>query len=120
MLINQLAHRSGVSARALRHYDRLGLLSSRRLENGYRDFEEGAVEEVRRIRLLLDIGLGLQAAAQILPCFAADGALTACTEARERLRVQIRDVDSSLAELRRTRDLLAGTLDNLVESSPVG
>jgi DNA-binding transcriptional MerR regulator len=116
MLINQLAHRSGVSTRALRHYDRLGLLSSRRLDNGYRDFEECAVEEVRRIRVLLDIGLGLRAVAQVLPCFAADGALTACSVARDWLRVQIREVDSSIAQLQRTRGRLAGTLDNLLES----
>ncbi|GIF63409.1 hypothetical protein Ais01nite_14440 [Asanoa ishikariensis] len=115
MLINQLAHRTGVSTRALRHYDGLGLLSSRRLGNGYRDFAESAVEEVRRIRLLLDIGLGLQAVAQVLPCFDQDGALTACPTARERLRGQIRDLDSSIAELQRTRGLLAGALDDLVD-----
>lgn len=117
MLINQLAHRSGVSTRALRHYDRLGLLSSQRLRNGYRDFGEYAVEEVRRIRLLLDIGLGLEAVAEVLPCFDSDGTLTACPTARERLRVQIRDVESTIAELQRTRGLLTGTLENLLELS---
>jgi DNA-binding transcriptional MerR regulator len=116
MLINQLAQRSGVSTRALRHYDRLGLLSSRRLDNGYRDFEERAVEEVRRIRLLLDIGLGLQAVEEVLPCFDSDGTLTACPAARERLRVQIREVERSISELQRTRGLLSGTLNNLAES----
>ena len=115
MLIKELAHRCGVSTRALRHYDSLGLLSSRRLGNGYRDFEECAVEQVRRIRLLLDVGLDLQAVALLLPCFTADGALTACSDARERLRAQICDVDGSIAQLRRTRELLAGTLDSLVE-----
>ncbi|BCJ48488.1 MerR family transcriptional regulator [Actinoplanes ianthinogenes] len=115
MLINELSHRSGVSARALRHYDRLGLLSSRRLDNGYRDFTDCAVEEVRRIRLLLDIGLTLQAAAQVLPCFTEDGELTACPTARERLRGQILEVDSSIAQLQRLREQLTGTLANLVD-----
>jgi DNA-binding transcriptional MerR regulator len=116
MLINQLAQRSGVSTRALRHYDRLGLLPSRRLDNGYRDFEEHAVEQVRRIRVLLDIGLGLEAVEQILPCFDANGALTACPTARERLRVQIGKVDRSIAQLQQTLGLLTGTLENLIES----
>lgn len=113
MLINQLARRSGVSTRALRHYDRLGLLSSRRLDNGYRDFAEPAVEEVRRIRLLLEIGLGLQTVAQVLPCFDADGSLTDCPTALESLRTQIREVDRSIARLERTRGRLTVTLDNL-------
>ncbi|GAA2716538.1 MerR family transcriptional regulator [Actinoplanes palleronii] len=115
MLINQLAHLSRVSTRALRHYDRLALLSSRRLDNGYRDFDECAVEEVRRIRLLLDIGLNLQAVAQVLPCFTPDGELTSCPTARERLRGQIHEVDSSIAQLQQLRGLLAGTLNNLVD-----
>jgi MerR family copper efflux transcriptional regulator len=115
MLINRLAQRSGVSTRALRHYDRLGLLSSRRLANGYRDFDERAVEQVRRIRLLLDTGLDLQAVAQVLPCFASDGRLTGCPVARERLRAQIRAVDTAIAQLQQTRSRLAGTWDILVE-----
>jgi MerR family copper efflux transcriptional regulator len=114
MLINQLARRSGVSPRALRHYDRLGLLSSRRLDNGYRDFEERAVEEVRRIRVLLDLGLGLQAVAHVLPCFASDGELTGCPAARDLLTVQMRELDVSIGRLQRTRRLLAGTLDDLI------
>jgi DNA-binding transcriptional MerR regulator len=115
MLISQLARRSGISARALRHYDKQGLLPSRRLSNGYRDFEEHAVEEVRRIRLLLDIGLDLETVTLLLPCFATDGALTACPAARDRLARQIRDLDSSIAEMQRTRGSLSGTLDGLVD-----
>ena len=108
-----VAHRGGRRCDT----DRLGLLSSERLDNGYRDFDEHAVEEVRRIRLLLDIGLGLQAVAQVLPCFDRDGELTACPTARERLRIQIREVESSIAELQRTRGLLTGTLENLLKIS---
>jgi len=110
MLINQLADRTGVSARALRNYDRHGLLPSRRLGNGYRDFDECAVEEVRRIRLLLGAGLNLKAVALMLPCFNSRGELTACVEARDEITAQILEVDNSIADLKRTRGLLGNLL----------
>jgi DNA-binding transcriptional MerR regulator len=116
MLINELAHRTGASARALRHYDRVGLLGSRRLGNGYRDFDESAVEQVRRIRFLLDVGLTLSVVAQLLPCFAPSGTLTACPVARERLRARLREADDAIARIQRTRGLLNGTLRDLAET----
>ena len=38
MRIGELAARTGSSVRALRHYDRTGVLSSVRQDNGYRTF----------------------------------------------------------------------------------
>jgi len=38
MLVGELAARTGVSARALRHYDAHALLPVERTANGYRDF----------------------------------------------------------------------------------
>jgi DNA-binding transcriptional MerR regulator len=110
MQINQLAQRTGVSTRALRHYDQRGLLASQRLPNGYRDFPEHSVEQVRRVRLLLDVGLDLSAVALLLPCFADDGRLTGCDRARERLVGQIREIDRSIETMRTTRAMLADEL----------
>ncbi|GAB2699850.1 MerR family transcriptional regulator [Kitasatospora kifunensis] len=110
MLINELARRTGISTRALRHYDQRELLPSRRRPNGYRDFPESAVEQVRRIRLLLDIGLALEAVERLLPCFAEDGRLAPCPRAQERLRAQIESIDRSMATMRETRAMLVTAL----------
>ncbi|MDH6118107.1 MerR family transcriptional regulator [Kitasatospora sp. GAS204B] len=110
MRVSELAQRTGASPRALRHYDANGLLPSQRLANGYRDFPEQAIERVRRIRLLLAIGLDLEDVAQLLPCFAETGELTPCDRAQERLRGQIADIDAKMSALRATRRMLAGEL----------
>ncbi|WP_063771983.1 MerR family transcriptional regulator [Kitasatospora mediocidica] len=110
MLISELATRTGVSSRALRHYDGCGLLPSRRRSNGYRDFPPEAIERVRRIRLLLEVGLDLVAVASLLPCFAEDGRLAPCEPAQERLRAQIRSIDASMATMRETRRMLVAEL----------
>ncbi|MGW5112248.1 MerR family transcriptional regulator [Nocardia sp. NPDC004123] len=107
MLISELSQRSGVSARALRHYDRSGLLEAGRRSNGYRDFPESSVERVRRIRTLLEVGLELSGVAELLPCFAADGQLGGCERARRRLTDRIADLDRSLVAITRARAMLA-------------
>ncbi|GAB2523739.1 MerR family transcriptional regulator [Nocardia heshunensis] len=110
MLISELSQRTGASARALRHYDRSGLLEAGRRGNGYRDFPESSVERVRRIRALLAVGLDLAAIASLLPCFAADGQLGGCPHARRRLADEVADLDRELMSLARTRSLLTAEL----------
>lgn len=48
MQLQELAERTGVSARSVRRYDRAGLLNSRRLANGYRDFDGTAIQHALR------------------------------------------------------------------------
>ncbi len=45
MRIGELSKKTGVSERSLRHYEEKGLLPSKRLVNGYRDFDESAIEK---------------------------------------------------------------------------
>ncbi|MGW4242324.1 MerR family transcriptional regulator [Nocardia sp. NPDC004722] len=110
MLISELSRRTGVSARALRHYDRSGLLEAGRRANGYRDFPESSVERVRRIRTLLAVGLDLSAIAALLPCFTEDGQLGGCPRARRRVSDEVAALDRALRAMTRTRSLLAAEL----------
>ena len=57
MRIGELSERTGASVRSLRYYEKKGLISSERLENGYRDFSEAQVERVRTVQFYLGLGL---------------------------------------------------------------
>ena len=57
MKIGELAQRAGVTTKAVRYYESVGLLDVTRLENGYRDFEERDVRLVQEISALLSFGL---------------------------------------------------------------
>lgn len=58
--VAELAERAGISARALRHYDRIGLLRPDRVgSNGYRFYGSAAVARLQRILLLRDTGMAL-------------------------------------------------------------
>ena len=60
MTIKELEARTGMVRANIRYYEEEGLLSPRRLENGYRDYSEEDVRTLEKIKLLrslqLDIG----------------------------------------------------------------
>ncbi|MFI0420615.1 MerR family transcriptional regulator [Spongiactinospora sp. 9N601] len=61
MLIGDVARRSGVSARMLRHYDSLGLVRpTGRTESGYRDYSGEDIRRIFHIESLRSLGLSLR------------------------------------------------------------
>lgn len=66
--IGELSKHTGVSERSLRHYEEKGLLTSKRLANGYRDFNETTIEQVNLIQTYLQLGLNLEETARMLRC----------------------------------------------------
>ncbi|MEU4164662.1 MerR family transcriptional regulator [Actinoplanes sp. NPDC026670] len=70
MRIKELSQRAGVSPRLLRYYEEQGLLTPRREENGYRDYDEPLVARVEQIRSLLGAGLTTEIIREVLPCLA--------------------------------------------------
>lgn len=68
MLIGELAKVTTTTARALRHYEEAGLISSERAPNGYRVYDERTAVRVRNIRYLLAAGLTLDDVRVFAPC----------------------------------------------------
>jgi DNA-binding transcriptional MerR regulator len=65
--VGELAKRTGVSVRALHHYDEIGLLSpSHRSEAGYRLYAEVDVARLQQIRSLRALGFSLEEAREFL------------------------------------------------------
>ena len=58
--IHEFAHLAGVTVKALHHYDRLGLLTPRRSETGYRVYRECDLERLEQIVALKFLGLPLK------------------------------------------------------------
>ncbi|WP_369143639.1 MerR family transcriptional regulator [Streptomyces sp. R44] len=111
MRIGELARRTGVSARSLRHYEQAGLIASVRAANGYRVYEETAVARVSNIRYLLDAGFTLDDVSAFRTCLdgdisAAPPSARALEIARERLAV----IDARIAAQTAARDRLAKAL----------
>ncbi|MDJ0454947.1 HEAT repeat domain-containing protein [Gordonia amicalis] len=78
MLIGEVARRSGVSTRMLRHYDTLGLVRpTGRTTGGYREYSDADIERLLHVESLRSLGLSLRDVGRALddPGFAPDALL---------------------------------------------
>jgi MerR family copper efflux transcriptional regulator len=67
MVIGEAARASGVSAKMLRYYERIGLIPQPvRTEGGYRTYGPGEVETLRFIRRARDLGLSMDRIRQLV------------------------------------------------------
>ncbi|MCA1222032.1 MerR family transcriptional regulator [Streptomyces sp. 8L] len=105
MLIGEVARRSGVSTRMLRHYDALGLVRpTGRTTGGYREYSAADVRRIFHVESLRSLGLSLKQIGRALeePDFtpaALVGDLIRWTEDRlareEELLARLRTIDAS-------------------------
>ena len=67
MNISQAARQSGLSAKTIRYYEEIGLISpASRSDNGYRQYNVSAVEELSFLARARDVGFDLQECRQLL------------------------------------------------------
>jgi DNA-binding transcriptional MerR regulator len=72
MHIGELAERTGLSLRTIRHYDDVGLLpATARTDGGFRVFSEDDFERLMVIKQMKPLGFSLEEMAEILALLAA-------------------------------------------------
>ncbi len=109
MRSGELARLTGVSTDALRHYERLGLLSRpSRTAAGYRDYPAQALERVRLIRRALSAGFSLAELTTILKM--RDRGEVPCQKARAMGQAKLQQVKQQIRELRVMKKQLEGIL----------
>jgi len=101
MQISELAQRTGVSAHALRHYEKLGLLQPARRTSGYREYTDAMRREVVFIAMSRSIGFSLKAIAAQLPAYRA-GRLT-FDQMVEAMQDRVAEIDAQIASLKTQR-----------------
>ncbi|MEU3661433.1 MerR family transcriptional regulator [Streptomyces sp. NPDC032940] len=103
MLISELAERTGVSARALRHYEERGLLVPARNSSGYRAYSASDVVRVAQIRAMISAGLGTSVIGRYLDCVRTGEhgmSLEMCPDLRAELDALAGRLEAQQAELR--------------------
>lgn len=86
MHIGELAERTGLSHRTIRHYDDVGLLpASTRTEGGFRVYLENDYERLMVIKQMKPLSFSLEEMADILSILALNGTEGAGTDAQARL-----------------------------------
>lgn len=102
MRIGEVARRAGVSDKALRFYEQIGVLEApARSGAGYREYDETVLEQLRFIRSGQAIGLSLGELREILQL--RDRGITPCEHVAGLIAERAAQIDAQIAELERMR-----------------
>jgi len=106
-LISTLAAHFGLTARAIRHYEQYGLVSSYRDANNRRNFDARARDRLRMIAELRAAGLSLREVAPVLDLDVA-GREAQLARAVEILKARLEALEADRLKLRQTLDRFEG------------
>lgn len=111
MTIGDLARRTGVTTKAVRYYESLGLLTPERLPNGYRVYDLDDVRLVEEIKSLRRLGIPVERTRPFLECLAS-GSLHSdeCPSSLASYRDVIEDLTERIEELSSKRSTLIQAL----------
>lgn len=111
MRIGELARRARVSIKAVRYYERLGLVAPRREVNGYRAYDQFDVRVVEEIRALAAVGIPPGRARPFVDCL-QEGHVHGddCVTSLVAYRDSIAELDRTITSLTSRRDTLAARL----------
>ncbi|MFM9281456.1 MerR family transcriptional regulator [Paenibacillus jiagnxiensis] len=110
MKISQLSRATGVSARSIRYYEQKKLLSAKRLDNDYREFDEADVKRIKTIQIYLELGMSTKEILEILKChdtydaYSDDGVCDEMLDAYEEKRGEIAQQIQSLTAVQQRLD----------------
>ncbi|ROQ60396.1 DNA-binding transcriptional MerR regulator [Rathayibacter sp. PhB152] len=116
MRIGELSKRTGVAPRMLRYYEEQNLITPRRLDNGYREYDDYLIDRVRKIRGLIDAGVPTRIVTNILPCLGQPQTIVvenADPALYELLETERDRMNEKIAFLTQNRDALSSYLQAL-------
>lgn len=117
MKIGELAAQTGVSTKAIRYYEDIGVLPDPpRAQNGYRLYTLDTAERIQFIQDAQSAGLSLIEIQMILDL--RDGGQATCGHVVATLEQHLTQVETQLADLARTRSRLTRLIEDAREMDP--
>lgn len=109
MKIGALADAVGMSRDALRFYEKQGLIQSKRLANGYRDYDESEKEVIVLIKAAQDLGFTLTEVGEILPLLRGEDGLSSAV-ARDVAQQKLNNINNRMEALQQHKNRLTSLL----------
>jgi len=105
MRIGTVAKKSGVSAKTIRYYESIGLVSpASRGSNGYRSYGDNDVETLRFIRSARNLGFAIEDVSNLLSLWHDKN--RSSTDVKAVALKHIEEIEARIAELQSMRDTL--------------
>jgi len=108
--IGAAAERSGVSAKMIRYYESIGLVSAARRANGYRDYDDNDVAMLQFVRRTRDLGFSLEEVGALLALWR--DRRRSSRDVRRLAQKHLADIEARMAEMR----AVTRTLKRLVDA----
>lgn len=109
MNIGEAGRRSGLPTKTIRYYEDVGLLRPARRDNGFRDYAERDVHELRFIARARGLGFSVEECRHLLMLYRDTGRASA--EVRETAAAHIAKVRAKIEELRSMERTLSDLVD---------
>ncbi|MEC3917565.1 MerR family transcriptional regulator [Nocardia sp. CDC160] len=111
MRIGQVAQLAGVTPKAIRRYEAMGLVAPERSGNNYREYSDADVRLIREIRTLSRLGIPVEETRPFLDCLATGSDhVDDCPAALAEYQRAIDEIDSRIAALTERRQALTTRL----------
>ena len=114
--IGEVSKQTGVAVGALRYYEELGLLSSKRGDNGYRYYPLSAIKQVRFIKKAQALGFSLEDVGEVLNVHRRGD--IPCALVRSLLQEKIEQLNNQIHEIERFKESLEAYRDRWTDSQP--
>lgn len=111
MNISKVASQTGLTSKTIRYYESIGLIQvARRQENGYRDYSEQQVQELKFVQQARILGFSLDECRELLELNRNTGRRSA--DVKKIAEEKLGDVELRIQQL----NAMKASLKNLVES----
>lgn len=110
MNIGEAARRSGLPTKTIRYYEDIGLVSSARRDNGFRDYGDKDVHNLRFVARARGLGFTVEECRHLLQLYQDPGRSSA--EVRQAAERHVRDIQAKIAELQ----AMETTLNHLIHA----
>jgi len=108
--IGEVAQKTGLPAKTIRYYEDIGLVTAERRPNGYRDYGDTEIHNLRFVQRARGLGFSVADCRDLLSLYRDRH--RSSSDVRALAQARLREVDDKIAELQGLR----ATLDHLVNA----
>jgi MerR family copper efflux transcriptional regulator len=105
MNVRDASQQTGLPSKTIRYYDDIGLVVADRQNNGYRDYDDRAIQKLAFLKRARQLGFSLDDCRQLLSLYEDTDRESADVKALA--EAHLAEVDARLSELNNLRDTLA-------------
>ena len=98
MFIKDLSKKLKITARAIRHYEEIGIITSKRMENNYRYFDESNLDKLKFLVRARKLGFSLEECKELIKLFENDNRKS--ENVRNIAKNKLENIDKQIQELK--------------------